>query len=65
MAKWVEYNGHYCESEYEYAFIGLLEKTGWKYLPGNNIKRSNRGRIATEKAYDKLNVKYLKGLFSW
>ncbi len=28
------------------------------------IKRSNRGRIATEKAYDKLNVKYLKGLFS-
>ena len=28
------------------------------------IKRSNRGRIATEKAYDKLNIKYLKGLFS-
>ena len=27
------------------------------------IKRSNRGRIATEKAYDKLNIKYLKGLF--
>ncbi len=29
------------------------------------IKRSNRGRIATEKAYDKLGIKYLKGLFSW
>ena len=28
------------------------------------IKRSNRGRIATEKAYEKLNVKYFKGLFS-
>ena len=28
------------------------------------IKRSSRGRIATEKAYDKLNVKYYKGLFS-
>ncbi len=28
------------------------------------IKRSNRGRIATEKAYDKLNVKYYKGIFS-
>ena len=28
------------------------------------IKRSSRGRIATEKAYEKLNVKYYKGLFS-
>ena len=27
------------------------------------IKRSNRGRIATEKAYDKLGIKYLKGIF--
>lgn len=27
------------------------------------IKRSNRGRIATEKAYEKLGIKYLKGLF--
>ena len=29
------------------------------------IKRSNRGRIATEKAYDKLGIKYLKGIFLW
>ena len=29
------------------------------------IKRSSRGRIATEKAYEKLNVKYYKGIFSW
>ena len=28
------------------------------------IKRSNRGRIATEKAYNKLGIKYYKGLFS-
>ena len=28
------------------------------------IKRSSRGRIATEKAYEKLNVKYYKGIFS-
>ena len=28
------------------------------------IKRSNRGRIATEKAYEKLGVKYYKGIFS-
>jgi Holliday junction DNA helicase RuvB len=27
------------------------------------IKRSSRGRIATKKAYDKLGIKYLKGLF--
>ena len=25
MARLKEYNGHYCESEYEYAFIGFLE----------------------------------------
>ena len=24
MARLKEYNGHYCESEYEYAFIGFL-----------------------------------------
>ena len=29
------------------------------------IKRSNRGRIATEKAYNQLGIKYLKGIFSW
>ncbi|MGM9969770.1 MAG: Holliday junction branch migration DNA helicase RuvB [Anaeroplasma sp.] len=28
------------------------------------IKRSNRGRIATQKAYDKLGIKYFKGIFS-
>ena len=28
------------------------------------IKRSNRGRIATEKAYQKLGIKYYKGLFA-
>ena len=27
------------------------------------IKRSSRGRIATEKAYKKLGIKYFKGLF--
>ncbi|MDD4690981.1 type I restriction endonuclease subunit R [Eubacterium aggregans] len=39
MAKLKEYNGHYCESEYEYAFIGFLEAEGWTYTSGNNIKR--------------------------
>lgn len=32
MARLKEYNGHYCESEYEYAFIGFLEAEGWKFL---------------------------------
>lgn len=26
MAKLKDYNGHYCESEYENAFLGFLEK---------------------------------------
>ncbi len=39
MAKLKEYNGHYCESEYEYAFIGFLEKEGWIYTSGNDISR--------------------------
>lgn len=40
MAKLKEYNGRYCESEYEYAFLGFLEAEGWQYLSGNDIKRS-------------------------
>ena len=39
MARLKEYNGHYCESEYEYAFIGFLETEGWIYSSGNNISR--------------------------
>lgn len=39
MARLKEYKGHYCESEYEYAFIGFLESEGWKYSSGNNIHR--------------------------
>lgn len=39
MAKLKNYNGHYCESEYEYAFIGFLEKENWIYTSGNDISR--------------------------
>ena len=42
MTKLKEYNGHYCESEYEYAFIGFLEAEGWEYISGNNIKHINK-----------------------
>ena len=36
MANLKQYNGRYCESEYEYAFIGFLEAEGWNYSSGNN-----------------------------
>lgn len=40
-----EYNGCYCESEYEYAFIGFLEAEGWEYSSGNNISRVTKRDI--------------------
>lgn len=48
MAKLKEYNGRYCESEYEYAFLGFLESEGWKYLSGNDIKRSVKRDVLIE-----------------
>ena len=42
MAKLKEYNGHYCESEYEYAFLGFLEAEGWQYSSGTAISRENK-----------------------
>lgn len=42
MARLKEYNGRYCESEYEYAFIGFLEAEGWNYSSGNNITRISK-----------------------
>ena len=39
MAKLNNFNGHYCESEYEYAFIGLLEQEEWQYLSGTSMPR--------------------------
>lgn len=42
MAQLKNFNGHFCESEYEYAFIDFLESEGWTYTPGNNISRQNK-----------------------
>lgn len=39
MAKLKDLNGHYCESEFEYAFIAFLEEEGWTYESGNKINR--------------------------
>ena len=37
MAKLQNFNGRYCESEYENAFLAFLEQEGWNYLAGNSI----------------------------
>lgn len=42
MSKLKEYNGHYCESEYEYAFIQLLEAEDWNYISGKQINRESK-----------------------
>ena len=34
-----DYNGYFCESDYEYALISFLEKEGWNYLPGKKFPR--------------------------
>lgn len=51
MAKLTEYNGHYCESQYEYAFIGLLEKEGWDYCTGNNFNRITKRDVLIEEDF--------------
>ena len=38
MAKLQNFNGCFCESEYEFAFISYLEAEGWIYLPGTKLK---------------------------
>lgn len=39
MPKLKNYNGKFCESDYEYAFISFLEHEDWKYLPGEQMNR--------------------------
>jgi len=39
MAKLKEYNGRFCESEFEFAFISYLEAENWIYLPGKKLAR--------------------------
>ena len=53
MAKLKEYNGHYCESEYEYAFIGFLEAEGWNYISGNHIDRISKRDVLIAEDFQK------------
>lgn len=51
MSKLTNYNGHYCESEYEYAFIGFLEAEGWQYSSGDDIKREKKTDVLIEQDF--------------
>ena len=53
MAKLKDYNGHYCESEYENAFLGFLEKAGWTYTAGNALHRASRHEVLLEADFKK------------
>lgn len=45
MAKLKEYNGRYCEADFENAFISFLEAEGWQYLAGGSIPRASRREV--------------------
>ncbi len=45
MAKLQNYNGRYCEQEFEYAFLSFLEDEGWHYLAGNSMPRSSKREV--------------------
>ncbi|MDE6245992.1 MAG: HsdR family type I site-specific deoxyribonuclease, partial [Treponemataceae bacterium] len=42
MAKLNDYDGHYCEWDFENAFIRFLENEGWNYSLGSDIKRETK-----------------------
>lgn len=45
MARLQNYNGHYCESDYESTFLSFLEDEGWQYLSGRSIPRSSHREV--------------------
>ena len=45
MAKLQNFNGKYCESDFEYAFLTFLEQEGWDYLAGNSISRGSKREV--------------------
>lgn len=45
MAKLKSYNGRFCESEFESAFLSFLEDEGWGYLSGNSIPRKSKREV--------------------
>ena len=45
MARLINYNGRFCESDFENAFLSFLEMEGWQYLAGNNISRASKREV--------------------
>ena len=45
MARLKNFNGRYCESDYENAFLSFLEREGWQYLFGGGIPRASRKEV--------------------
>ncbi len=45
MAKLKNYNGRFCESDFEAAIISYLEAAGWQYLPGSSITRASKREV--------------------
>lgn len=45
MSKLKEFNGKYCESEFEEAFIRLLENEGWIYTLGDKVVRERKDEV--------------------
>lgn len=45
MTQLIDFNGRYCEWEFEYAFLSFLENEGWQYLSGANLPRTSRREV--------------------
>ena len=48
-SKLINYNGRFCESDFENAFISFLEQEGWTYMSGDKIVRANKKEVLIEK----------------
>lgn len=45
MSRLQNYNGRFCESDFEAAFISYLEAASWQYLPGSSITRASKREV--------------------
>lgn len=45
MAKLQNYNGRFCESEFEATFLSYLETEGWSYLTGSSIPHGSKREV--------------------
>lgn len=59
MSELKNINGHFCESDYEYALVTFLENEGWSYLAGKEIIREyKRDVLITDDLKEYLNNNY-------